>query len=266
MDLKEYQEFCKKTAKKDFNTKEEEICTWGLGISGEAGDVASCIKKTFIHKNDQNLGIKENLGDTMWYIATICNCMNWDLNQVLDENVKKLSVRFPQGFTNSAAFRGGTMIDWNEKSQNKGVKFKIKKLKENAIIPCYANPGDAGMDLFSTEKYTLMPGQRCLVSTGISVEFPVGYELQVRPRSGLALKKGISLVNTPGTVDAGYRGEIGIIVINLGQEVVEINPGDKIAQAVLNKFEVADIEESKELSETQRGAGGFGSSGFSVKV
>ena len=143
------------------------------------------------------------------------------------------------------------------------VKFKVKKLKENAIIPQYAKPGDAGMDLFSTEKYSVNPGQRVVVSTGIATEFPEGYELQVRPRSGLAMKKGISIVNTPGTVDAGYRGEIGIIIINLGQEVFEINPGDKIAQAVLNKFEVAEIEEASELSETVRGAGGFGSTGVS---
>lgn len=143
--------------------------------------------------------------------------------------------------------------------------FKVKKLKENARLPEYAKEGDAGMDLFSTEKYSVKPGERVLVSTGISTEFPLGYELQIRPRSGLALKKGISVVNTPGTVDAGYRGEIGIILINLGQEVFEINPGDKIAQAVLNKFEVAEIQEVSELSETSRGVGGFGSTGVGVK-
>lgn len=142
------------------------------------------------------------------------------------------------------------------------IMFKVKKIKENAKLPEYAKEGDAGMDLFSTEKYVLMPGQRTLVSTGLQVEFPIGYELQIRPRSGLALKKGISLVNTPGTIDAGYRGEIGVILINLGQEVVEILPGDKIAQAVLNKFETAEIVESIELSETSRGEGGFGSTGF----
>jgi dUTP pyrophosphatase len=141
------------------------------------------------------------------------------------------------------------------------VKFKVKKLKENAIIPKYANPGDAGMDFFSTEKYFLKSGERTLVSTGIQVEFPHGYELQIRPRSGLALKKGISLVNTPGTIDAGYRGEIGIIIINHGKEDFEINPGDKIAQGVLNKVEFADIEEVSELGESERGSGGFGSSG-----
>lgn len=145
------------------------------------------------------------------------------------------------------------------------VKFKVKKVKANAIIPHYANPGDAGMDFFSTEKYVLKPGERVCVSTGISTEFPMGYELQIRPRSGLALKKGLSIVNTPGTIDAGYRGEIGVILINLGQEVVEVNPGDKICQAVFTKFEQAEIEEAAELSSTERGAGGFGSSGMVKK-
>lgn len=141
------------------------------------------------------------------------------------------------------------------------VQLKIKKLASNAIIPKYANPGDAGMDLFSVEKYSIKPGERTLVKTGISVEFPHGYEMQIRPRSGLALKKGISIVNTPGTIDAEYRGEVGIILINHGNEVFEINQGDKIAQAVLNKIEFGEIEEVTELSDTERGSGGFGSTG-----
>jgi dUTP pyrophosphatase len=146
------------------------------------------------------------------------------------------------------------------------IKLKIKKIKENAITPKYEHEGDAGMDFFSTEKYILKPGERVLVSTGIQMEFPHGFELQIRPRSGLALKKGISIVNTPGTIDAGYRGELGIILINHGKEDFEINPGDKIAQGVLNKIEFADVEEVSDLSESQRGEGGFGSSGFSNKV
>ena len=144
------------------------------------------------------------------------------------------------------------------------IKFKVKKLKENARLPEYAHEGDGGMDLFSTEDYLLKPGERVLVSTGVQVEFPMGYELQIRPKSGLALKKGISIINTPGTVDAGYRGEIGVVLINHGNEDVEIKAGDKVAQGVLNKVEVAEIEEvdSKEdLSETMRGDGGYGSSG-----
>ncbi len=113
--MKEYQEKCKATAKK-FETKKEEILTWGLGITGEAGDVASCIKKTFAHDNDQTSGIRENLGDTLWYIAMICNFFDWDMREVLNENMKKLEKRYPSGFTIKKAKRDGTMIDWNEKT------------------------------------------------------------------------------------------------------------------------------------------------------
>ena len=122
MNLKEYQEICKITAKKDYETPTEEILTWGLGITGEAGDVASCIKKTFVHKNDQKAGIRENIGDTLWYAAMICNFFNWDMNEVLGENVEKLKARFPQGFTEKDAGRGNTMIDWNEEKENGGSK------------------------------------------------------------------------------------------------------------------------------------------------
>ena len=144
------------------------------------------------------------------------------------------------------------------------ILFKVKKIKENAIIPKYATLGDAGMDLFSTEDYLVKSGERVLVSTGLQFEFPQGYELQIRPRSGLALKHGISMPNTPGTVDAGYRGEIGVIIINHGKEDFSIKKGDKIAQAVLNKFEIADIQEVAELGESERGSEGFGSTGFSA--
>ena len=113
MNLKEYQRICKLTAKK-FDSPELEISTWGLGIAGEAGDVTSCIKKTFAHKNDKREGIKENIGDMLWYAAMICNFFNWNLEEVLDENVKKLAERYPQGFTEKDAQRNGTMIDWNE--------------------------------------------------------------------------------------------------------------------------------------------------------
>jgi NTP pyrophosphatase (non-canonical NTP hydrolase) len=111
--LKEYQELCKLTAKK-FETPEKEILTWGLGIAGEAGDVASCIKKTFAHDNDQRLGIRENIGDTLWYAAMICNFFNWDMQEILNENTEKLQKRFPNGFTIDNARRDGAMIDWNE--------------------------------------------------------------------------------------------------------------------------------------------------------
>jgi len=112
--LKDYQLMCKATAKK-FETPEKEILTWGLGITGEAGDVASCIKKTFAHDNDQREGIKENIGDTLWYAAMICNFFGWDMQAVLEENVEKLKKRYPTGFTIEDARRNGTMIDWNKK-------------------------------------------------------------------------------------------------------------------------------------------------------
>ena len=113
--LKEYQELCKATAKK-FETSEKEILTWGLGIAGEAGDVASCIKKTFAHDNDQRLGIKENIGDALWYAAMICNFFGWEMQAILNENLEKLKKRFPNGFTTQDASRNNTMIDWNEKN------------------------------------------------------------------------------------------------------------------------------------------------------
>jgi NTP pyrophosphatase (non-canonical NTP hydrolase) len=112
--LKEYQDACKLTAKK-FASPKEEILTWGLGITGEAGDVASCIKKTFAHDNDQRAGIKENLGDTLWYVAMICNFFDWNLQDILDNNLEKLKVRYPQGFTIEDARRDGRMIDWNKR-------------------------------------------------------------------------------------------------------------------------------------------------------
>lgn len=114
MDLRDYQKFCKKTAKK-FSDKDKEIMTWGLGIAGEAGDVAGCIKKTISHNNDQKAGIKENIGDTLWYMAMICNFFNWGLDEILKENLQKLQVRYPKGFTTKKAERGGARVDWNEK-------------------------------------------------------------------------------------------------------------------------------------------------------
>ena len=114
MDLKDYQELCKKTAKK-FVTDREEILTWGLGITGEAGDVASCIKKTFQHDNDQKEGIKENLGDAMWYAAMICNFFGWNFEEVLKQNIEKLKKRYSDGeFKIEHAKREGEKIDWNE--------------------------------------------------------------------------------------------------------------------------------------------------------
>ena len=114
MDLKEYQELCKKTAT-PFDNKEKEIMTWGLGFSGEAGDVASCIKKTVAHGNNQEIGIRENIGDSLWYAAMICNFFGWNFREVLEENVKKLEKRYPNGFSFEEAQREGNKVDWGEK-------------------------------------------------------------------------------------------------------------------------------------------------------
>lgn len=141
------------------------------------------------------------------------------------------------------------------------MQLKVKKLNENARIPFYAREGDAGMDLYSCEDYVLKSGERKLFPTGLAFEIPRGFEMQLRPRSGLALKKGISIVNSPGTVDSGYRGDVGLILINHGQEDFEIKIGDRIAQAVLNKIETAEFVEVSELDESDRGSGGFGHSG-----
>ena len=114
MKLNEYQKICERTAKRDFETSNEEIMTWGLGIAGEAGNIAGCIKKTFAHKKNQEQGIRENLGDMMWYAAMICNFFDWNMDEVLEENVRKLEQRYKEGFTEKDAGRNGTMIDWNE--------------------------------------------------------------------------------------------------------------------------------------------------------
>ena len=142
------------------------------------------------------------------------------------------------------------------------VNINVKKISENAVLPSYAHPGDAGLDLFSIEKMTLKPNETILVKTGFIIELPEGYEAQIRPRSGLALKHSITVLNTPGTIDAGYRGEIGIILINHGKEIFNISLNMKIAQMVINKVEYANIIEVKDLTDTKRSTGGFGSSGI----
>jgi dUTP pyrophosphatase len=130
-------------------------------------------------------------------------------------------------------------------------------------IPAYETQLSAGVDLRANldEKIILKPLERKLVKTGLFLEIPAGYEAQVRPRSGFALKQGVTVLNSPGTIDADYRGEVGVILINLGQDDVEIVHGDRIAQLVFAKVEQAEWEESSQLSETERGSGGFGSTG-----
>jgi len=141
------------------------------------------------------------------------------------------------------------------------MKIKFKKLNGEAIIPEFKTSGAAGMDIASIEPVTLEPMQFKIVKTGLAVEIPDGYEIQVRPRSGMACKKGITVINTPGTIDADYRGEIGVGLINLSPVSVLIGHGERIAQLVVNKIEQPEIEVVTELSDTERGAGGFGHTG-----
>ena len=128
-------------------------------------------------------------------------------------------------------------------------------------MPTYAHPGDAGMDVRSIEGLTLEPGARALVHTGLVFQLPPDAEAQVRPRSGLALKHGVTVLNSPGTIDAGYRGEVGVILVNLGQQPFRIEKGMKIAQVVVSRVEQAEIVDVQETDETDRGSGGFGSTG-----
>ncbi len=135
--------------------------------------------------------------------------------------------------------------------------------KSNNPLPEYSTKKSAGMDLraFIKQKVIIRPFQRVLIPTGLYIEIPPGYEAQIRPRSGLALKYGITVLNTPGTIDSDYRGEIGVILINLSQENFEINNGDRICQMIVAKHETADIIEVNVLNVTQRGEGGFGHTG-----
>jgi dUTP pyrophosphatase len=141
------------------------------------------------------------------------------------------------------------------------MKLKIKKIHPAAIAPTYAHPGDAGMDLYAIEELEIAAGDTALVHTGITIALPPGTEAQVRPRSGLALKHSVTVLNTPGTIDEGYRGEICVILINHGKHPFHIVPGMRIAQMVIKPVLSVAIEESEELSETVRGQGGFGSTG-----
>ena len=143
------------------------------------------------------------------------------------------------------------------------MKIKIEKINPLLELPHYKYKGDAGMDLYNAgEDVTLEPGGRALIPSGIRVAIPYGYELQVRPRSGLAIKKGITVLNTPGTIDSTYRGEIKVIVFNTTKDPVKIESKERIAQLVLNKIEEIEWEECRGLEKTERGGGGFGSTGF----
>ncbi len=141
--------------------------------------------------------------------------------------------------------------------------IKVINESEN-LLPQYATPGSSGMDLRAhiTEPITLRPLERKLVPTGLFMEIPLGYEGQVRPRSGMAVNKGITCLNTPGTIDSDYRGELKVLLINLSNEEQVIDPADRIAQIVFVKIEIASIELVQQLNHTERAAGGFGHTGL----
>lgn len=141
------------------------------------------------------------------------------------------------------------------------MKIKFKKLVDAAIIPEYKTAGSVGMDITTIETYTLEPMEVHIFKTGLAIQIEDGYEVQVRPRSGLACKSGVTVINTPGTIDSDYRGEIGVGLINLNKEPFIIEKGTRIAQLVVNKVEQPEIEVVDILGQTIRGEGGFGSTG-----
>ncbi|MBW0177709.1 MAG: dUTP diphosphatase [Sediminibacterium sp.] len=142
------------------------------------------------------------------------------------------------------------------------IRVRIVNASQNPL-PVYATVGSSGVDIRAhlEQAITIKPSERMLVPTGIFLEIPLGYEIQIRPRSGLAIKQGITCLNTPGTIDADYRGEVKVILINLSSEEQTIQPGDRIAQMVLQKVERIEWEATDTLDETERGTGGFGSTG-----
>lgn len=142
------------------------------------------------------------------------------------------------------------------------MKVKVKKISEKAIIPKMAHKGDSGFDLYSVESTELKPGERKLVKTGIKISMLPGLEAQVRPKSGLAIKNGVTVLNTPGTIDSGYRGEIRVILANLGKKTFKVEKGKKIAQLVFARVECPELIKVKELDETKRNESGFGSTGL----
>ena len=141
------------------------------------------------------------------------------------------------------------------------VKLLIKKLQKNIVLPEYKTDGSSGMDLMANVEQTvkLLPGEKKIISTGIMAAIPKQYEIQIRPRSGLAAKNGISVLNTPGTIDSDYRGEIKVILINLGKDIFEIKKNDRIAQMIVCPIIKVELKEVESLPETVRGEGGFGS-------
>jgi len=149
-----------------------------------------------------------------------------------------------------------------EDGEHGGVPLRIRRLDPSVSVPAYAHPGDAGLDICSAEDVVLEPGRRAMVSTGFAMALPEGYAAFVQPRSGLAARSGISIVNTPGLIDCHYRGEVKVILVNLGGEPFQVGKGDRIAQMVIQRVETARALVVEELDETARGEGGFGSTGL----
>lgn len=143
----------------------------------------------------------------------------------------------------------------------KQIKVKTLKLHEDAMIPEYKTPGASGVDLRTVKTIVIEPKDTVIVGTGLAFEIPEGYEMQIRPRSGLSVKTKLRVANSPGTIDSDYRGEVGIIIDNTGTEPITILAGERIAQAVIQKVEQVIFEEVDQLSDTKRGKGGFGSTG-----
>ena len=141
------------------------------------------------------------------------------------------------------------------------MTLRFKRIHPEAVLPAYAHPSDAGMDIRSVADLVIPAGGRALVPTGLVAIIPPMYEIQVRPRSGLALKHGVTVLNTPGTIDSGYRGEIGVILANFGDKDFAVAKGDKVAQLVFAPVVQPEIEETDTIDETDRGSGGFGSTG-----
>ncbi|MEW6554623.1 MAG: dUTP diphosphatase [Actinomycetota bacterium] len=153
-------------------------------------------------------------------------------------------------------------IERTVKPAGGGVPLRIRKLDPEVATPAYAHAGDAGLDICSAEDLVLEPGERALVSTGFAMALPEGYAAFVQPRSGLAARSGISIVNTPGLIDCHYRGEVKVVLVNLGKEPFTVKKGDRIAQMVVQQVETARIDVVDELDDTARGEGGFGSTGL----
>lgn len=231
-------------------------------------------EEAFIHSKDEILGMIGPILSDPGYRSALAAEFNEDPEK-FKNNVTSLVQRvkiaesYPENKRNIMTQLLNQMIsDCNDTITCGGyfqeVEVKVLRLDSDVVLPTYGHPGDAGMDVRANEDATLQPFGRKVIKTGLQVIIPGGYEIQVRPRSGLALKQGLTVANTPGTIDAPYRKEIGVIAINLSNEAVEIHKGDRIAQLVLNKVPHIvwnEVDESTyERFSTERGEG-FGSSG-----